>query len=99
MEMKKKMNKVAYLSMSLLDISKILMCEFWYNCIKPKYQDNVKLCYMDTDSFIIYIKTEDFYKDIAGDFEKLFDTLKYNEDDDRPLPGGMNKKKNWFFER
>ena len=92
MEMKKKKNKVAYLSMSLLDISKILMCEFWYNCIKPKYQDNVKLCYMDTDSFIIYIITEDFYKDIANDVEKCFDISNYNEDYKRPLPRGMDKK-------
>ena len=62
-EMKKikgKMNKPAYLKLSTLDISKTLMYELWYDYIKPKYQDNAKLCYMDTDSFIIHIKTEDF---------------------------------------
>ena len=67
-EMKKtkvKMNKPIYLDMSILDISKTLMYEFWYNYIKPKYQDREKLCYMDTDSFIIYVKTADFYEDIA----------------------------------
>ena len=69
-EMKKikvKVNKPVYLGLSILEISKTLMYEFWYGYIKPKYQNNAKLCYMDTDSFIINIKTEDFYKDIAND--------------------------------
>ena len=67
-EMKKikiKMNKLVYLGLSTLEISKTLMYEFWYDYVKPKYQDNAKLCYMDTDSFIINIKTEDFNEDIA----------------------------------
>ena len=63
-----------------------------YDYIKPKYQDNAKLWYINTDSFIIYIKTEDFYKDIAKDVEKWFDTSNYNENDKRPLSRGMNKK-------
>ena len=79
--------------MSILDISKTLMREFWYHYIKPKYQDNAKLCYMATDSFIIYFKTEDFYEDIANGVEKWFDISNYSEDDDRTLPRGMNKKK------
>ena len=58
--------------------------------MKPKYGDNVKLCYTDTDSLIIYIKTEDFYEDIANDVEKRFDTSNYEID--RPLPTGKNKK-------
>ena len=66
------------------------MYEFWYDYIKPKYQDNTKLCYMDTGSFIIQIKTEDFYKDIADDVEKCFDTSNY--DVDRPVPSGVSKK-------
>ena len=53
--------------MSLLDISKTLMYKFWYDYIKTKYQEKAKLCYMDTDSFVIHIKTEDFYEDIAND--------------------------------
>ena len=64
-EMKKtrvKMTKPLYLGMSILDISKILMYEFWYDYIKPEYGDRAKLCYSDTDSFVIYIKTEDFLK-------------------------------------
>ena len=72
-EMKKKkvkMNKPVYLGLSILEISKTLMYEFWYDYMKPKYDDNVKLYYMDTDSFIIHIKTENFYKDIADDIEK-----------------------------
>ena len=69
-EMKKtkvKMNKPLYLGMLILYISRTLMYEFWYDYIKPKYQDKAKLCYMDTDSFVIHIKTEDFYEDIAND--------------------------------
>ena len=66
------------------------MYEFWYDYKKPKYGDNVKLCYMDTDSFILHVKTEDFYKDIADDVEKRFDTSNY--DANRPLPKGKNKK-------
>ena len=87
---KVKMNKAIYLGLSILDISKILMYEFWYDYMKPKYNDNVKLCYMDTDSFIMNIKTSDFYKDIANDVEKRFDTSNYEVN--RPLPTGKNKK-------
>ena len=76
---KVKMNKLVYLGMSIWDISKMLMYELWYDYIKPKYQDKAKLCYMDTDSFIIHIKTEVFYKDIANDVEKWFDTSYYSE--------------------
>ena len=71
---KVKMNKRIYLGLLILDISKILMYEFWYDYMKPKYNDNVKLCYMDTDGFVMNIKTNDFYKDIANDVEKRFDT-------------------------
>ena len=75
--------------MSILEISKTVMYEFWYNYIKPKYQDNGKLCYMDTGSFIVNINTEDFYEDIANDAEKRFDTSNYEVN--RPLPKGRNK--------
>ena len=74
-EMKKtkvKMNKPIYLGLSILEISKLLIYEFWYDYMKPKYGDNVKLCYIDTDSFIIHIKTGDFYKDIPDDVEKRY---------------------------
>ena len=74
-EMKKtkvKMNKPICLGLSILEISKILMYEFWYDYMKPKYGDNVKSCYVDTNSFIIYIKIEDFYEDNADDVEKRF---------------------------
>ena len=64
------MNKPVYLSLSILGSSKTLTYELWFDYIKPKYQNNAKLCYMDTDSFIINIKTEDFYEDIANDVEK-----------------------------
>ena len=89
---KVKMNKPVYLGMSILDISKTIIYEFWYDYIKQKYQDNAKLCYKDTDSIIIHIKTGDFYRDIADDVEKWFDVSNYSEDDKRALPIGMNKK-------
>ena len=68
------------------------MYEFWYDYIKPKYQYKAKLCYTDPDSFVIHIKTEDFYEDIANDVEKWFDTSNYDKNDKRPLPIGKNKK-------
>ena len=73
-KIKVKMNKPVYLGLSILEISKTLMYEFWCDHIKPRYQDNAKPCYMDTDSFTIHIKTEDVYKDIANDAEKRFDS-------------------------
>ena len=87
---KVKMNKPIYLGLSILEISKLLMYEIWYDYMKPKYGNNVKLCYMDTDSFIMNNKTEDFYKDIGNDVEKRFDTSNYEVD--RPLSTGKNKK-------
>ena len=77
---KVKMNKPIYLGLSILEISKLLMYEFWYDYMKQKYGDNVKLCYVDTHSFIMKIKTEDFCKDIANDVEKRFDTSSYEVD-------------------
>ena len=89
---KVQINKPVYLGMSILDISKTLMYEFWYDYVKPKYKDKAKLCYMDTDSFVINIFTEDFFEDINNDVERWFDTSNYDENDKRPLPMGMNKK-------
>ena len=87
---KVKMNKPIYLGLSILEISKTLMYEFWYDYMKPKYNDDVKLCYIDTDIFIMNIKTNDFYEDIASDVENKFDTSTYEVN--RPLPTGKNKK-------
>ena len=92
-EMKKtkvKMNKPVYLGLSILEISKTLMYKFWYNYMKRKYGDTVKLCYMGTDSFIMHIKKEDFCKDIANDVEKRFDTPNYEVN--RALPTRKNIK-------
>ena len=91
-EMKKtkvKMNKPIYLGLSILEISKILMYEFWYDYMKPKYNVDVKLCYMDTDSFVMHIKTNGFCKDISDDVDNRFDTSNYEVK--RPLPIGKNK--------
>ena len=71
------MNKPVYLGLSILELSKTLMYEFCYDYVKPKPGEKAKLCYMDTDSFIVYIKTDDIYKDIAEDVETRFDTSNY----------------------
>ena len=99
-EMKKtkvKMNKPVYLGMPILDISKTLMYKFQYDYIKSKYGDIAKLFYTDTDSFIIYIITEDFYEDIANDVQRWFDRSNYEENDKTPLPVGKNKKVDGLF--
>ena len=87
-----KMVKPLYLGMSILDISKTLLYAFWYDYIGPKYGDKAKLCYSDTDNFIINIKTEDFFEDISNDVETWFDTSNYDKSDKRALPVGKNKK-------
>ena len=66
------------------------MYEFWYDFVKPKYGEKAKLCYMDTDSFIVYIKIDDIYKDLAEDVETRSDTSNYELD--RPIPKGKNNK-------
>ena len=86
------MNKPVYVGQAILDLSKTIMYEFHYDYMIPKYGDRLKLCYMDTDSLIYNIKTEDFYKDIADDVEIRFDTSGYPNDRFRPLPVGKNKK-------
>ena len=77
------LNKPVYLGLLMLDSSKIVMYEFWYDYVKPKYGKKAKLCYTDTDSFIVFIKTNDIYKNIVEDVETRFDTSNYELD--RPL--------------
>ena len=67
------------------------MWEFFYDYVKTKNEDKAKLCYTDTDSFILHIKTKDFYEDINNDFEEWFD--KSNHKIDRPLL--ITKKSTW----
>ena len=86
------MNKLVYLGQAMLDLSKIIMYEFHYDYMLPKYGNNLKLCYMDTDSLVYSIKIKDFYADIADDVEERFNTSNYNNDVARPLPIGKNKK-------
>ena len=87
---KVKMNKPIYSGLSIFEISKTLMYELGYDYKKPKYNNDVKLCYMDSDSFIMNIKTNYLYKDIANDVENRFDTSNYEVN--RPSPTGKNKK-------
>ena len=87
------MNKPVYLGQAILDLSKIVMYEFHYDYMVPKYGlEKLKLCYMDTDPLVYDIKTEDFYEDIANDVEARFDTSGHSKTDLRPLPIGLNKK-------
>ena len=72
------MNKQVYLGQAILDLSKIVMYKFHYDYMKPKYGNELTLCYMDTDSVVYDIKTEDFYEVIAKDVETRFDTSGYS---------------------
>ena len=95
MELKKRdiyMNKPLYLGQAILDYSKMLMYEFWYDYLQPKYNDKIELCYADTDSLIMYVKADDFYRDISNDVNKWFDTSNYSKDINRPLEKGKNRK-------
>ena len=76
--------------MSILDICKMLMYEFWYDYIKPKYNNNAKLCHIETGSFVTQIKTNNFYENIKDDVKVCFDSSNCTEV--RPLPTVMNKK-------
>ena len=69
------MNKLVYLGLLILDLSKTAMYQFWHNYAKPKYDKNAKLCYIDTDSLMVHVKTNAIYKAIAEDFETRFDTF------------------------
>ena len=80
------MNKFLHLVLSILDLNKIVMYEFWYDYVKPKYGENSKLCYMDTDSFIVHVKVDDIYKNIVEDVETRFEIS--NFEIDRQLPNG-----------
>ena len=87
------MNKPVYLCQAILDLSKIVMYEFHYDYMVPKYGlEKLKLCYMDTDSLVYDIKTEDFYEDIANDVEARFDNSGYSKTDFRPNTHWLKQK-------
>ena len=83
-------SKLVYLGLLILNVSKIEIYEFWYDYVKPKYRENAKVRYIDTDSFIVQVKADDIYKDIAEDVETRFDIS--NFEIDRSLPKGKMKK-------
>ena len=68
------MNKPVCFGLSILELSRILIYEFWYDCVKLKYGEKIKLPDMETDSFIVNIKTDNIHKDIIEDVETIFDT-------------------------
>ena len=91
------MNKPVCLGLSILDLSQTVMYGFWYDYVKLKYGENAKICYLDTDNFIVHVKTEYIYKDIPEDVEKRSNSSSFELDG--PLPKGKNKKGNWIDER
>ena len=86
------MNKPVYLGISISDIRQMLVYEFWYDHVKPKYNEKAKLCYMDTDGFVLNIFTEDFFEDINNNAERWFDTSNYDKNDKRPIQICVNQK-------
>ena len=86
------MNKPVYLGQAILNLSKIVMYEFHYDYMVPKYGDRLKLCYLDTDSLVKLIKTEDFYADIGDDVPARFDTSGYCPNQPLPMPYASHKQ-------
>jgi hypothetical protein len=84
-------NKPIYIGMSILDISKNCMYDFYYNVMKNKYNNNIKLLYMDTDSLIMEIKTDDFYSDVKNGLINEFDISDYSKENIYGIPL-VNKK-------
>ena len=84
------MKRLLYLGLSILELSKIVICEYLYDYVRLKYGEKIKLCYMDTDGFIVDIKADAIFKNIAKDLEIRFDTCSCEFD--RPFPEGKNKK-------
>ena len=78
------MNKLVYVGPSILELSKIIRYEFWYDNVIPKYKGKTKLCYMESDSFIVYVETGDIQKDVAKDVETRFEISNYELE--KPLP-------------
>ena len=79
-----------YLGLSILDLSKIVIYDYRYVCVKPTYGKKATLCYTDTDNFIVHIKSKVIYAEVAEDVETKFDTSNYEAD--RPLPTDKNRK-------
>ena len=89
------MDKPSYLGLWILQLSKILMCEFWYDYVEPKYDEKAKLCYMGTDSYIVHVKIYNLFKDITEDVETRFDPSNYELEcnlSERLVPKGNIKK-------
>ena len=90
-------NKLVYLGLPILNLSKTVIYKFWYDYVKPKYDENEKLSYIDRDSFIVYVKTDNVYKDIAENVGT--NCVTSNFELERPFPKGKNKKSNGINER
>ena len=91
------MNKPICLRLLILELSKTIIFEFQYDYVKLKYGEKANLRFMDTDSFIVHVKTDKIYKYIVEDVETRFDPSNYEVG--RPLQKGKNKKSNQINER
>ena len=89
------LNVPIYLGFSILDISKTVMYEYWYNYLKPKFDERIELAYTDTDSFIYSVQSEDYYAEIKGNIDRIYDTSNYPHD--HPLYSTKNKKIPGYF--
>ena len=94
---KVELNKPVYLGASILDVSKVLMYDFHYDYVKPKYRDKAQLMLTDTDSLCYELWTDDVYQDISPDVESMFDTSNFPKEHPSGIPTGKNKKVIGFF--
>ena len=88
------MNKPVYLGLSTLNLTKTVIYEFWYDYLKPKCSVNAKTCYSAKDSFIVHVKTDDIYKDIAEYFETIFNTSNF----ELVRPSPKRKIRKWILD-
>ena len=87
---KVKPDKPSYVGVAILDISKLLMYDLFYDFVKPNWGDKAEALFNDTDSLALFVNTEDVNRDIAPHVDKWFDTSKYKPDNPMGLPAGVN---------
>ena len=90
-----KLNKPIYIGMAILDLSKLHMYKFYYDVLKIKYEDKIKMVYTDTDSYVLHVETEDLYED----FKELKEYMDFSDyDKNHKNYDVSNKKKVGLFQ-